>query len=410
MRNSLSQDQALNKRSTLSAELLVSLTMACALLHPRAFGLMWMMLLLAGLWWIVSRGSGFLGPDSRLLARIWVIAFGPLLIFYLTSIIVHGSSIGRIEPLEPVIGGLILAITLPHMGLHIQSLLRGAALGGLFAVGVTIIEMAMFHEPRAGMQFHPINFGIVCGAALLLLISQPKERFSPAWMVGTVCCGIGMLASGSRGPILAFFLSVLALFVLFPRKDVSSASRRWPARFLMLLIVAGAAIIAQRFLVDIRLGDSSSASIRWQLIQVSIEQILKSPWFGIGADRAGAFYSLFSGPFREAGHAHMTPLNLGLELGILAALSWVWGFFMVGHFFWKLRALARNQIWITGVTITAYLFLCSMTQELLSHAFSRQFLGFVLVVLLVIAQADSKTDSERAISKASASIANGGPK
>jgi hypothetical protein len=51
-----------------------------------------------------------------------------------------------------------------------------------------------------------------------------------------------------------------------------------------------------------------------------------------------------------------------------------------------------------------------MTQELLSHAFSRQFLGFVLVVLLVIAQADSKTDSERAISKASASIANGGPK
>lgn len=361
------------------------LALAAALLHPNAFGAMWIVLVMLCLWHIITKQNARDLTASVVVWRVWLIAFGPLLALSLLSIPIHGSGIGRIEPLEPVLGGLILAAGLSAYKSDSQWLFRGALLGSVFALGVTVVEMGVFHEPRAGMQYHPINFGMACGAVLLLLMIQLKKDLRPITLLGALACGLALMGSGSRGPILAFFICAACLpFVANRHENLSRTSRKTMVAILGLLGLFGIGILAQRFWVDVQLGESSSVGIRWHLIELSIGQILNTPWFGIGADQGGRFFSQFPLPMK-INHAHVTLLNLALELGVLAALSWVWAFGVLGWFFWKLCDGQAKLAAMGGLLMTLYIFLCSMTQDLLSHTFNRRFLSFILVFLMVIA-------------------------
>ena len=378
---------------------LVVLTLGLALLHPYAFGAAWIVLLLLAVTQALrlrSAASMQARPQS---AVLWLIVFGPLLIAYLVSAFVHGLAIGRIEALEPVLGGAILAAVLQQQQqLRMQWLITGAALGGLAAIGVVAIDMLLLKEPRAGMQHHPINFGIACGAALLILIQQFQHARQPI-LWGAAACAIGLIASGSRGPILACLLCILVIAVArgFGAWQLPGRRTTWLIA-IALLLGAAIIVIGQRFMVDAQLGKTSSISIRWALIWVSLNQIVATPWVGIGADQAGSFFASLGPPVNSVSHAHVTLLNLGLELGILGALAWLWAFGGMFYLFWRAdKFIPDNPIGATGMLLTAYFFVCSMMQDLMSHAFNRRFLSVVLVLLLVLLCRATKAKNQASV-------------
>ena len=131
---------------------IVLLTLATASLHPDIFSWFWAILLLMALldWprlFSRSQGSALLPTET-----IWLVAFGPLLIAYMASALIHSLTIGRIEALEPVLGGALLAAALERREqLRFDWLVHGSALGGLAAAGLVAIEILVFNESRAGM-------------------------------------------------------------------------------------------------------------------------------------------------------------------------------------------------------------------------------------------------------------------
>jgi len=376
---------------------IVLLTLATASLHPDIFSWFWAILLLMALldWprlFSRSQGSALLPTET-----IWLVAFGPLLIAYMASALIHSLTIGRIEALEPVLGGALLAAALERREqLRFDWLVHGSALGGLAAAGLVAIEILVFNESRAGMQHQPINFGMACGAFLLILVIYLQNNANKYFLWTAVACSIGLIGSGSRGPILAFFICILALVAL--KRPMSrpppDRRRQWVIGFLLLGFTAFW-VIQKRFLGDLQLGESSSVSTRWQLIEVSLQQILLTPFVGIGADQGGKFFAAFSAPIQTLNHAHMTVLNLALELGVFGALAWLWGFGVMLYLFWKLyKKNPYSEIGMTGMLITAYIFICSMTQDLMSHAFNRRFFSMMLVFLFVLLSFERKRTSQ----------------
>lgn len=246
------------------------------------------------------------------------------------------------------------------------------------------------------MQHQPINFGMACGAFLLILVVYLQSHANKYFLWAAVACSIGLIGSGSRGPILAFFICILALVAL--KRPMSrpppDRRRQWVIGFLLLGFTAFW-VIQKRFLGDLQLGESSSVSTRWQLIEVSLQQILLTPFVGIGADQGGKFFAAFSAPIQTLNHAHMTVLNLALELGVFGALAWLWGFGVMLYLFWKLyKKNPYSEIGMTGMLITAYIFICSMTQDLMSHAFNRRFFSMMLVFLFVLLSFERKRTSQ----------------
>lgn len=366
---------------------IILLALATASLHPDVFSWFWAILLLIAL---LDRPRPFSRtPGSVLLPSetIWLVAFGPLLLVYIASALIHSLAVGRIEALEPALGGVLLAAALERREqLRFDWLVRGSALGGLAAVGLVAVEMLVFNESRAGMQHQPINFGMACGAFLLILVTALQSHTKRYLLWASVACSIGLIGSGSRGPILAFFICILALVVLKKPTNLSTPNRRrqWAIGFLLLGLTA-LWVIQKRFLGDLQLGESSSVSTRWQLIEVSIQQILLTPLVGIGADQGGKFFAAFQAPIQTLNHAHMTVLNLALELGVFGALAWLWGFGVLLYIFWRhYKQNPGSEISMIGILMTAYFFICSMTQDLMSHAFNRRFFSMMLVFLLVL--------------------------
>jgi O-antigen ligase len=155
-------------------------------------------------------------------------------------------------------------------------------------------------------------------------------------------------------------------------------------------IAIGMLVAWYRLRMEAATGEPSSHGIRWELIRLSLLQIAESPWMGVGADQAGKFFSQFPPPIGTLNHAHVTVLNLALELGLLGAAAWVWAFGVLAWFFYQQKSRVTQGIWQAGLAITVFLFLCSMTQDIMSHAYTRKLIALALVMLVVASLSTSK--------------------
>ena len=364
---------------------------AAASTHSQAFGVLWYLLAIAALGQMVfgRRNSGAdagagANADWQHAARIWFMAFGPLLAVSITSVLIFDLKWSRIEVLEVFLGGVIFLALMGRMQLSASRLAHACAVGALVALAMAAHDVGWQGFARAGVESHPINFGIASGALLLmLLLAMWHGQRTLLLGLGAAGAGVALLLSGSRGPMLALMVVVLGLVLLLAWRK-QTRQRQWllVGGGLALSAVVLAAVVV-RSLHDLQFGEVSSLGLRWRILIETLRQIGEHPWLGLGVDQAGAFYATLNFPTSDINHAHNTLLNTTLEMGIAGGLAWCWVFVALARGFGEARS--ANWPWIAGLALLAYFFLCAMTQDVLSHSYTRKLMTFHLALLLAMA-------------------------
>jgi len=395
---------------------------AAASAHSQVFGVLWYLLAIAALGQMMF--GRLAGAEWRHAARIWFIAFGPLLGVSILSVTIFDLKWSRIEVLEVFLGGIIFLALMGRVKLSASRLLQACASGGLIALAMAAHDVGWQGFARAGSESHPINFGIASGALLLvLLLAMWQGQRSLLLALGAAGAGAALLLSGSRGPMLALMVVMLGLLLLAwrsrsgtmtPAATGSAQTREvlhMQARQRQWLLVGGGLILSAlvlaavvvRSLHDLQFGEVSSLGLRWRILIETLRQIGEHPWMGLGVDQAGAFYATLNFPTSDINHAHNTLLNTTLEMGIAGGLAWCWVFVALGMGFARMGGIAHvehaRQVervghighrinswpWMAGLAVLAYFFLCAMTQDVLSHSYTRKLMTFHLALLLALA-------------------------
>lgn len=396
-------------------KLAIPLTLGLSLLHPNAFGAAWYLLALACIVLFLGNAQALrmgspppsTAPTDRPAWMIWLIAFGPLTVLSIMSTLIFDLELSRAEVIEVFFGGLAFTVGLRYFRPNASVLWGGLILAAAIGFLLGVYEFFVLHQPRVGIVFHPINFALSCGATLLILLlgkmlgmgaagatgikAEMQRSPNAPWVINAaiLAAAVALLGSGSRGPIIGVMACLgLALILWRSQQAASQPARAHPGMLLWAALFVGAAglVFTLRFGTDIALGAESSIGKRWQLIVITVEQIQQTPWLGIGTDRAGSFFATFPGPIASLDHAHITLLNLGLELGLPGLLSWLWAFGMLAWAFSPRRRQRQPALAMIGLMACLYLFICALTQDLLSHAYTRKYLAFIIALLLTLSQ------------------------
>ena len=376
------------------------ITLGLSLAHPNGFGVAWTLVGLAC--FVLALKHRRTADRQENAWKIWLLAFGPLTALSILSAVIFNLSLSRAEVIEVFFGGLLFCLGLRHFRPSPAVLRHGLMLAAALGAVLAGYEFFVLSHPRVGMVFHPINFALACGATLLVLgllwaFSATSADKTVTTAVAIFAAAVTLIGSGSRGPILAVLLCFSAAWFM-GRGEKNASNRLRISGFALFLIATfiamSIAVFAIRFGTDLQLGADSSIGKRWQLIEISVTQILKTPWFGVGTDQAGKFFSGFAPPISSLDHAHVTLLNLGLELGIPGLIGWVWAFSVLGWAFLRPGAHYNSAISRIGLLVCGYIFLCALTQDLLSHAYTRKYLALLLGLLLVMRVQDSKHDNK----------------
>ena len=198
---------------------------ATSLIDPRIFGLAWYLLILIALVTLsmngVRRRTLRVAPKNSLdgaLLRLWLIALGPLLVISAISALQHQLAIGRIEILEMVLGGAVLLLAGSALQFNREQLPHGTALAAFGGLALSLYELVVLEQYRAGIIFQPINFGIACGVITVVLLStllnglhktkiEPQNKSQSSvlrWLLSDRIqwrlCGVRYLAFGFRIP------------------------------------------------------------------------------------------------------------------------------------------------------------------------------------------------------------------
>jgi len=382
-----------------SAMPILELTLGASLLHPNVFGATWIVLVVLCCF-LLKRSRGNYGA-----VWIWFAAFGPLLVLSAVSVIHFNLSIGRIEILEIFIGGSLFAVGLKQFTPDTDRLLNAIAVALILGFCLASFEVAIDHQQRAGKLFNPINFGVSVGSLLLILMLL-REKWRPICIIGAVLGAIALLLSGSRGPIL-FFLICAALgewmrrsSYQLPKEHNSLAPSilRWRhfawSGFVLVFIFSGFLVFQQRAELEAMGDQPASHDVRMELIRLAATQISQTPWLGIGADQAGKFFGQFPMPIRDLNQAHNTVINLALELGVLGAAAWIWAFLVLIWFFIRQRRIGPARPWQAGVTLTLFIFFCSMTQDMLGHSYNRKFIALSIMLIVLMCNPNRYSTSQ----------------
>lgn len=413
---------------------MLELIAAATTIHPNLFGVLWVLAAVFSLGLFVrhrffARQAGKVAThttEMNAAVKLWLIAFAPLLVISLVSVINTSVPLSRIEVAEVLIGGAFLAAGLQWIRISQERLINAAVIGSLFALGIAIVDLTLFDYGRAGRSFHPINFAVAVGCLLIVLthaVIDTNTQRRPIVLAGLTAGVIAMILSESRGPMLAIILSVgltWAVTRVFRRSPESDASKTptwiWTAGLgiaLTLVLFAG-----WRTWNELQaLGQSASVQVRLQILIATLNQIRETPIFGIGADQAGKFFAAVTLPEQGINHAHSSLLNTTLEMGLPGGLAWCWAFLVLGWgFLREVRQKAqsahntnaghtseqnlngsREHMLFTckvGLSLVLFFFLCSLTQDLLSHSFTRKLIAFYPVLFLaMLSQASTRLSS-----------------
>lgn len=367
-------------------------------LHPRVFGIAWYLAVICGLCSIIilfqhqtKQWQMFL--DS---SKIWAIAVTPPVLTSLFSVYYFDVRLGRAEILEVAIGGFgllgLLCYLRPKMNFVCKLFLTATILG----FGIAAYEIFYLGHFRAGDSFNPINFGIGSGLIIIFLLWCTAHGIAKVNFLVTLLSFFTLVASASRGPILATAILGIIFWRIFP--NIFSAIFSGPYRFLLLsiLVSVGMVVLGWRFSWDLAAeAGASSIGIRFELWSVAVSRILSTPFMGIGADGTGLFLSGLEGSITDFTHVHNTFLNIGLEQGLPGMIALGWMFLVLA---WRTcpPRIQQHRFFSLGLLLVFYFFLCSLTQEIFSHAYLRQLfpLGLSLALISTISIEDCEQQSK----------------
>lgn len=216
-------------------------------------------------------------PRARVLRplRIPLAAYGAAM---LLSIAVHRSipaAVTALQRVELVIGGLLLGAGLIRTGLLRLSLEFYLVAASLLAVAAMLETGA---EDFFGVQKNPAG-GFISAALFIAILVKP----SPRWILYAPILAVGLLASQSRGALLAALLAAAVAVVVIRLRD--------RIRLLFGLVGVGALLFvgySQLPAIDrARLFRFSGAEdyavlYRAEFQADALDQFASSPWTGVG--------------------------------------------------------------------------------------------------------------------------------
>lgn len=352
-------------------------------LHPEVFSGLWVLAVLVSLIFGYRYAAS---TEFRRIARIWTTAFGPLLVLSFGSAVAFNLKFSRIEALEIFAGGLILSLVLLRFKPRPDWLVTAATVGSVLALGVAGFDLLITQTHRAGLAFHPINYGIAVGALCLVLASFSSAKgltvsINKQLVWGGLIAGlISLVASGSRGPILAVFVVLGLMLLMNGQRQTSNPQTKKILVAAIGFAITGFAVMVIRSVIEYQTEPHHSLGLRMQILTETMQQILRQPWFGLGVDQAGQFFADLGLPTNDVNHAHNSLLNAVLELGVLGGLAFLWLFFYLGRLFYQNRSSEVGQL---ALAMLVFFFLCAMTQDIFSHSFTRKLFAFYLAILIV---------------------------
>ncbi len=385
---------------------MLELIAATTTIYPNLFGVLWVLAAVFSLSLFlrrrrINREAGEVATNTAEMnatVKLWLIAFVPLLVISLVSVINTNVPLSRIEVAEILIGGAFLAAGIQWIRISPERLIHAAVVGSFFALVIAFIDLTVFDYGRAGRSFHPINFAIAVGCLLLVLIhavidanTQRRPIALAGLLAGLIAGVIAMILSESRGPMLSIILALgltWGIAQIFGRSPRSEASKTpsWIWLIGLGIAVTLVAFAAWRTWHELQaLGQSASVQVRLQILIATLNQIRETPIVGIGADQAGKFFAAVTLPEQGINHAHSSLLNTTLEMGLPGGLAWCWAFLALGWGFARNGSHGQIQfVWKTGLSLVLFFFLCSLTQDLLSHSFTRKLIAFYPVLFLAM--------------------------
>lgn len=207
-----------------------------------------------------------------------------------------------------------------------QGYAAGLATGGILlgiAELLRVVGGGVIHGQEAAFGINPIVLGQYCGLSVLVILFQVgRSAWSAAALVPGVTALVGLVVTGSRGPLLAVVLAS-AYSVAMARP-----SSPWrPSRILRLagsllfvittlaMLSAGGVDLAAWFRLDDTDGNAGSRVIAWR---GAVATIMSNPLAGAGPGR------YYDGTYGGWGGLPEYPHNIWLEAwseyGIVSAL------------------------------------------------------------------------------------------
>lgn len=265
-----------------------------------------------------------------------------------------------------IIGGAIVGARRADLRLFFTLLLAIAAAGAILLMAQLVTGTG--HETLANRfsftsQLYPIQLGRSSANGLLLAIYTMIAARSTSLRLAAVALLpillVSLLAAGSRGPVVAFILGVLALVGLMAG---SLRARRRLGRLVgvVLLAIVFVPLVVPGSTIGRALSDVSTNG-RAGLWGQAIGAFASHPLLGVGT---GGFEAINARQF----YPHDILLEAAVELGILGAILIV---ALIVSSFRRLLALwrTRDDAWKLDISIVIGLFVAALVNALFSGAF-----------------------------------------
>lgn len=205
-----------------------------------------------------------------------------------------------------------------------QGFALGLLPGGLILAVAEILRVLQggtIHAQQAAFGVNPIVLAQYAGVASIVVVFQ-VARGSWRWyaLAGLAVAGAGLVASGSRGPLLG--LAVAVAYTLVRGYGVTRAGTRRAVRLVVVALGAAVAIAAlSASQIDIgswlRLDDSDgNASSRLDAWNGALATIADTPFFGAGPGRY--FYGGYGVDSGVPAYPHNLWLEAWSEYGVVA--------------------------------------------------------------------------------------------
>jgi O-antigen ligase len=288
--------------------------------------------------WVLHRG---LSADRLLLGRFPLRSFSALLVVFVIATLFAQSPVDSARELANF--GLLLAFLVTAVDLFRREpermervadfLVATAAVCGVLAA-FEMVAIIPGEFPRVGTPFNraalgfgqPNGLGLFLALALPLAVRHVSSARGPTQLIGaaaSACIGIGLVATFSRGAILAVPLGALALVAT---RDRGYVVKLWLVGFLALVVFDLATGGSLRDTIA-RSVDDWSIEQRFALTTVGVLTFLANPLLGVGPGGFAASLDEFGLLVPQLTDFQPTPHNayvqVAAETGILGLLAFV---------------------------------------------------------------------------------------
>jgi hypothetical protein len=205
---------------------------------------------------------------------------------------------------------------------------------------------------------HPIALGVLFVMAIPLAFAL-AQRSNPRWWIACVLLSIGILATASRTPIVAFFSAVIVLSVLRPRAVLRLVPMLIPVALVIAVALPGSIhSVKKSFFPEGGLikeastlsyeADPTLAGGRIRQLGPMLHEGSRTPIFGQGL---GTRQTGFNNPLRNAPILDNQWLTNFLDIGLVGVVGWA---LLIGASVRRLARLSRSQEGMDGWLAAGY--------------------------------------------------------